>query len=105
MAFCGERSETERYNKLLLPAKEASKRKGFSTGIGDGIMRFLFFASNALAYWYGVRLVLNDRDKADKEYTPAVLMIVCVSHFLRTNRFASIILLFISDIFWVNCWR
>lgn len=51
--------------------------KGLLAGIGDGIMRFLFFGSNALAFWYGVKLVLEDRQKADKEYTPAVLMIVC----------------------------
>lgn len=76
IAFCGEKSESERYDKLLIPARKASKRKGLSSGIGDGIMRFLFFASNALAYWYGVRLVLNDRDKLDKTYTPTVLMIV-----------------------------
>lgn len=76
VAFCGEKSERERYEKLLIPARKASKRKGLSSGIGDGIMRFLFFASNAVAYWYGVQLVLNDRDKVDKTYTPTVLMIV-----------------------------
>lgn len=76
VAFCGEMSESERYDKLLIPARNASKRKGLASGIGDGIMRFLFMASNALAYWYGVRLVLNDRGKIDKTYTPTVLMIV-----------------------------
>lgn len=79
VAFCGERSERGRYEKLLIPARKASKRKGLFTGISDGIMRFLFFASNAVAYWYGVQLVLNDRDKVDKTYTPTVLMIVSES--------------------------
>lgn len=46
------------------------------TGLGEGVMRFLFFAAYAVGYWYGVELVLGDRDKEDKEYTPAVLMIV-----------------------------
>lgn len=76
VAFGGEKREIERYDKFLGPAQKAGIRKGLSSGIGEGIMRFLFFASNALAYWYGVRLVLNDRDKIDKEYTPAVMMIV-----------------------------
>lgn len=80
VAFCGEKREIERYDKLLVPAQKAGVRKGLSTGIGDGIMRFLFFGSNALAYWYGVRLVLNDRDKPEKDYTPAVLMIVSVQN-------------------------
>lgn len=78
VAFCGEKREMERYDKLLVPAQKAGIRKGLSSGIGDGIMRFLFFASNALAYWYGVRLVLNDRDIPEKQYTPAVLMIVSI---------------------------
>lgn len=75
-AFAGEKVEIERYNKRLIKAKKAVKVKGLLAGIGEGIMRFLFFGSNALAFWYGVRLVLDDRDKIDKEYTPAVLMIV-----------------------------
>lgn len=76
-AFGGEKSEIERYNERLINAKRAVRKKGLLTGISDGIMRFLLYASYALAYWYGVRLVLDDRYKMDKEYTPAVLMIVC----------------------------
>lgn len=75
-AFCGEKNEIERYNQKLMVAKSAVKRKGLLSGIGDGLMRFLFFASNAIGFWYGVQLVLADRDKEIKEYTPAVLMIV-----------------------------
>lgn len=80
-AFGGEKAEVERYDQRLVNAKRAVRMKGLLAGIGDGIMRFLFFGSNALAFWYGVKLVLEDRDKADidKEYTPAVLMIVCPS--------------------------
>jgi len=46
------------------------------TGIGEGITRLMFYSSNALAFWYGTNLILDDRDKEVKEYTPAVLMIV-----------------------------
>lgn len=75
-AFCGEKKESIRYNNLLIPAQKAGIRKGVFSGIGEAVMRFMFYASNALAYWYGVSLVLADRDKEEKEYTPAVLMIV-----------------------------
>lgn len=75
-AFCGEKNEIERYNHKLDVAKNAVKRKGLLSGIGDGLMRFLFFVSNAIGFWYGVQLVLADRDKEIKDYTPAVLMIV-----------------------------
>ena len=84
-AFGGEKIEIERYNKRLIKAKKAVRVKGLLTGIGEGIMRFLFFGSSALAYWYGVQLVLDDRDKVDKEYTPAVLMIVCQSILFLSN--------------------
>lgn len=75
-AFGGEHVEIQRYNKRLINAKNAVRRKGFWSGLGDGIMRFLFFGCLSIAFWYGVKLVLGDRDKEDKEYTPAVLMIV-----------------------------
>ena len=102
-AFGGEKVEIGRYNKRLIKAKEAVKMKGLLAGIGDGIMRFLFFGSNALAYWYGVQLVLDDRNKANKEYTPAVLMIVRK----RTinSSFTSVKNpILIADILRFNCW-
>lgn len=69
----------------MIPARKAGTYKGLASGIGEGIMRFLFFGSNALAYWYGVKLVLDDRDKIDKDYTPAVLMIVIYTIWLNKN--------------------
>lgn len=76
ITFCGETKEVERYDKLLDPARKAVATKGFATGFGDGMMRFVLFASTALAYWYGLEYVLEDRNKVDKKYTPAVLTIV-----------------------------
>lgn len=76
-AFGGEQLEIERYNKQLTKERRAVLMKGVISGIGDGIMRFLFFGSNALGFWYGVKLVLEDRDRIDKQYTPEILMIVC----------------------------
>lgn len=78
VAFGGEEKEFERYSVKLQEAQRVGKRKGMTSGIGEGIARFFFFAFNALAFWYGVKLILEDRDKPEeeKEYTPAVLMIV-----------------------------
>lgn len=77
-AFAGEKIEVSRYAALLEPARRAAIRKGLFSSISDGITRFLFFASSALSFWIGVQWVLNDRDKSDKEYTPASLLIVSV---------------------------
>lgn len=85
-AFSGENIEVERYNERLLPAKSASRRKGLLSGIGDGILRFLFFGTTALIFWFGVQWALDDRDKVDKEYTAAVLMIVIVFFFGTINQ-------------------
>lgn len=75
-AFGGEKIEVERYTRLLDPAKQAATRKGLYASISDGVTRFLFFASSALSFWFGVQWVLRDRDKVQKEYTPASLLIV-----------------------------
>lgn len=79
-AFGGKKAEIKRYSDRLIDAKRAVRMKAVLTGISDGMMGFLFFAAYALGYWYGAKLVLDDRDKVDKEYTPAVLMVVCVEH-------------------------
>lgn len=76
LAFGGEQNEVDRYTKLLEPARRAAVRKGLFSSISDSVTRFLFFASSALSFWIGVQWVLNDRDKTDKEYTPASLLIV-----------------------------
>lgn len=81
-AFCTEKQESERYAGLLEPVKQAGVRKGLLSGIGESIMRFMYFASMALAYWYGVSLVLEDRDKEIKEYATSNLMIVSTTNLL-----------------------
>lgn len=81
-AFGGEKVEIKRYNERLLDVIKAVQRKGFSTGLGEGIARCLFFGNIALAFWYGIELMLDDRSKADKQYTPEVLIIVCFIDFI-----------------------
>lgn len=86
VAFGGEGKEFGRYSTRLQEAQKAGKRKGIFSGIGEGILRFFFYVCNAIAFWYGVSLILDDRDKPpeEKEYTPAVLMIVSNPFFSYT---------------------
>lgn len=44
-------------------------------------MWFIIYSSYALAFWYGVELILQSRELQDSEYTPAVIVIVSVSFF------------------------
>lgn len=78
VAFGGENKEFARYATRLQGAHKAGKKKGALSGIGEGIMQFFLYGCSAVAMWYGVSLILADRDKSNdqKEYTPAVLMIV-----------------------------
>ncbi|XP_073843183.1 multidrug resistance protein homolog 65-like [Musca autumnalis] len=75
VSFGGEDKESKRYDNFLVPARKASQRKGAFSGFSDGVLKSMLFLSCAGAFWYGVNLIIDDRDVEDKEYTPAILMI------------------------------
>lgn len=76
VAFGGEKKELSRYSERLQPAEKCGKKKGIYSGFGGGTMYLIIYCCYALALWYGITLILDDRDKDDKDYTPAVLIIV-----------------------------
>ncbi|XP_055625929.1 multidrug resistance protein homolog 49 [Toxorhynchites rutilus septentrionalis] len=76
VAFGGERKEQDRYKERLSAAEVNGRKKGLFSGIGGGIMWFIIYCCYALAFWYGINLILDDRGKDVKDYTPAVLIIV-----------------------------
>lgn len=76
VAFGGERKELDRYRNRLSSAESNGRKKGLFSGIGGGIMWFIIYCCYALAFWYGISLILEDRGKDVKDYTPAVLIIV-----------------------------
>lgn len=78
VSFGGELNESKRYNRLLEPARNAGERKGLFSGIVDGVTIFLMYASQALGYWYGAKLFLDDRDNPHTEYPQSVVIIVCM---------------------------
>ena len=65
-----------RYVDNLGPAKATGIKRGMFSGLGAGIMWFIIYCSYAIAFWYGVTLILDSREKGDYEYTPAILVIV-----------------------------
>lgn len=76
IAFSGEKNDAQRYKERLRPAEISGQRKGFFTGIGGGTIWFINYCCFALAFWYGVELIIADRFELNKEYTPATLVIV-----------------------------
>ncbi|KAH8240408.1 hypothetical protein KR032_006680, partial [Drosophila birchii] len=62
--------------KLLIPAETTGRKKGLYSGLGNAITWLIIYLCMALAIWYGVTLILDERDLPDRVYTPAVLVIV-----------------------------
>ncbi|GFS46433.1 ATP-dependent translocase ABCB1 [Trichonephila inaurata madagascariensis] len=68
-AFGGERKEIQRYDNCLAPARKKGIKRGLMTAIGAGLTWFCIFAGYALAFWYGVKLVVEDEGKTNPTYT------------------------------------
>ncbi|XP_007669387.2 bile salt export pump isoform X2 [Ornithorhynchus anatinus] len=68
-AFGGEKKEAKRYENNLVYAQRWGIRKGIIMGFFTGYIWFMIFLSFALAFWYGSKLVLDER-----EYTPGSLL-------------------------------
>lgn len=75
-AFGGEKKEINRYKERLQVSLESGQKKGLYSGLSNGCMWMLTYWSYSVAFWYGVYLILIDRNEGVKEYTPAVLMII-----------------------------
>lgn len=74
-----------RYNTNLDEARQTEIKRGLMSGIGGGVMWFITYASYSLAFWYGVTLILDERDKPNPEYTPAILAVVRMLLLVRRN--------------------
>ena len=64
-------------------ARRSGILRGILTGVSGGIVWFLIFASYALAFWYGIKLVMDDREDCFKDpenchmrYDPKSMLIV-----------------------------
>lgn len=76
VSFGGEQKEVARYVNDLEPTKAAGRLKGIYSGLGSGSTWLVLYCTNALVFWYGVILILADRDSAVPQYTPAVLILL-----------------------------
>uniref|UniRef100_A0A1B6E6B2 ABC-type xenobiotic transporter n=1 Tax=Clastoptera arizonana TaxID=38151 RepID=A0A1B6E6B2_9HEMI len=75
-AYSGEEKELKRYEQKMEPARKVAIRSGIYTGLGGGITWLLIYCCYALCFWYGIPLILRDRDNEDKTYTPGVVLII-----------------------------
>ncbi|PRD36014.1 UNVERIFIED_CONTAM: Bile salt export pump [Trichonephila clavipes] len=64
------------YDNCLAPARKQGIKRGLMTAIGAGLTWFCIFAGYALAFWYGVKLVVEDEGKTNPTYTGGTIIIV-----------------------------
>ncbi|KAG8183767.1 hypothetical protein JTE90_002404 [Oedothorax gibbosus] len=76
ICFGGEEKEIERYNNCLIPASKKGVKRGLLTSIGAAMIWVCIYAGYALAFWYGVQLIVQGRDEPVPEYKPSTLIIV-----------------------------
>ncbi|XP_056649119.1 ATP-dependent translocase ABCB1-like [Diorhabda sublineata] len=89
-AFGGQQKELERYSKNLVIAKKNNIKRAIFNAVGFGSMYTLLFSSYALAFWYGVDLVLKDRKNPNPTYTPGNMVTVFTSVMLASLNFGSV---------------
>ncbi|XP_022240474.1 multidrug resistance protein 1A-like, partial [Limulus polyphemus] len=76
VAFGGERKEIERYEKNLVQARKNGIKRSLVTSIGASMVWLCIYGSYALAFWYGVKLIIESREAGNNEYVPSTLIIV-----------------------------
>ncbi|CAH0578089.1 unnamed protein product [Chrysodeixis includens] len=86
-AFAGESKEVERYTKLLQPAEQYGRKRGLYTGLGSGFNWVLTYCLNAIGLIYGIRLVLQDREKPEEErrYVVGIVFSVLFNIYMATQ--------------------
>lgn len=65
-----------RYDSCLIPARKKGIKRGILTSIGAALIWFCIYAGYALAFWYGVKLIVEGKDQENPEYKPGTLIIV-----------------------------
>lgn len=80
LAFDGQAKENERYQKHLQYARRVNILKLVWSGVNTAMMWFFIYGCYALSIWYGVKLIIRERNLPDDEktYTPTNVIAVCI---------------------------
>lgn len=76
VAFGGQQIESLRYNKELEGAKINNIKRSSMTALGYGLLYFFIYGSYALAFWYGVGLVLEQKNDPNPTYNTETMITV-----------------------------
>uniref|UniRef100_A0A7M4G190 Multidrug resistance protein 1-like n=1 Tax=Crocodylus porosus TaxID=8502 RepID=A0A7M4G190_CROPO len=65
VAFNGQKKAQARYDANLENARSIGVKKSITTNTSLGLSQFLIFGSYALAFWYGTKLTVEERENYD----------------------------------------
>ncbi|KAM3913524.1 ATP-dependent translocase ABCB1-like [Leptodactylus fuscus] len=80
VAFNGQEKALRQYNANLVDAKKVGIKKTITTNVSMGLSQFLIFGAYALAFWYGTKLTVDEKDT----YTIGKVLIVFFSVLIGT---------------------
>lgn len=88
IAFGGQKKEIGRYEDNLYFARNNNIRRSLLTGTGFGLLWFFIYSSYALAFWYGVGLVLEQRywPEEEKVYNAGNMVTVSINQIMSKKR-------------------
>lgn len=70
-----------RFSEKLKDSKEMGIKRGMMSGLGGGVLWLVTYCCYAVAFVYGVRLIVWSWEADDTKYTPGILIIVRSSTF------------------------
>lgn len=78
VAFGGQEKELDRYTEKLRRGQRNNIKRNITSAFGSALMWFFVYGSYALAFWFGVKFILEERDLPPDEivYTPANMISV-----------------------------
>ncbi|XP_057376289.1 ATP-dependent translocase ABCB1-like [Daphnia carinata] len=76
--FNAQVKEAKQFEASIKPARTAGIKRGLATAIGSGLVWLLTYASYALTFWYGIKLILQSscNGESTSKYDAGTLNIV-----------------------------
>ncbi|CAH1099164.1 unnamed protein product [Psylliodes chrysocephalus] len=90
-AFGGQQKEIDRYKKNVVVARKNNIRRSLFSGAGAGSVHLFTFGSQALVFWYGISLIIEEKDMPNPTYTitnVATILFCCLLGFFTIGQSA-----------------
>ncbi|XP_044766755.1 ATP-dependent translocase ABCB1-like [Coccinella septempunctata] len=78
VAFDGQKKEMKRYDQHLTDARNNNIKRNLFNGLSNGFLWFFVYGCCALSMWFGVKLMIEEKDLPEDQitYTPGTVVAV-----------------------------